>query len=99
MARWLTQICIMILVTGVAGCSSTVDEAQLRKSATVVQGDTLGLVEYLGRRGAFDYFRLQYNMGSQRVKLPVPNSIAVEPHPLGQKHFVVGPHAIDRWLP
>ena len=81
------------------GCARTMTTTELREASNTTAIDTLGSIYYLGRKGGHDYFRLQWNVGSQRVKVAFPNDVVPEPFPYGGTPIVVGPHGDDRWLP
>ncbi len=89
----------LLMLTVMSGCVATVSEGELRDFARTAQGDTLGMVHYLGRDDAYDYFRIHFNVGSKRVRIPAPNRVVTEPHPFGEKEKNAGLHALDGWLP
>ena len=99
--RLLISPLILCLLSTIlcAGCTTTVSEAALRNAAESTQGDTMGRVYYLGRDHGYDYFQINWNVGSEKLRIAVPNEVVLEPIPYGSDPVQVGPFASDRWLP
>ncbi len=65
------------------GCTTTLTERELKEQFDHARGDTLGRAVYLGRKNNYDYFRIDWNLGSTRYRIPVPNRFIDHPQPLG----------------
>jgi len=73
-------MCLLFVVC-VAGCTRTMTEQQLRAIARSTGGDTMGAVYYKGRKGGYDYFYVQWNVGSRTYRIPDRNWIVRIPMP------------------
>jgi len=93
----ITLACILV-----AGCSTVETESTLHSAAASAACDTLGMVYYKGRKKGYDYFRVQWNIGSKTYRLPVPNTVTEKPMPYTSKRdkwIVCGPHSLTSWTP
>jgi hypothetical protein len=100
MKPFIIVILISLLITGCV--SSVVTESELHQIAGRASCDTLGLVYYQGRKKGYDYFRVQWNVGTTRYRLTIPNAVTQEPMPYTSKRddwVVCGPHSLDSWTP
>ena len=98
----MKSILILINIIFLLSCSSTVAEETLKQEVESTQRDTLGTIYYMGRENNYDYFKAQWNVGSKKYKIKVPNSIVKEPMEYTGKQLkwkICGPHTLDRWLP
>ena len=79
-----------------------ITEQELRKQAQIIAGDTIGKVEYMGRKDNFDFYILRRNIGAGRYKIKVPNNVTKKPFPYSENKddwLNVGPFKEDGWLP
>lgn len=68
----MVKCIILLLVCGLFLCSCVpiATRAQLDAKMMHARGETLGETYYMGSQDGFHYFRIQYNLGSDDLKLP-----------------------------
>ena len=80
--RILTVLSFVTIGIFVAtGCSTTVGRSEYNRIVLSTTHDTLGCVYYKGRENGFDYFRAQWNLGSDDIRLDVNQSPITNPFP------------------
>jgi hypothetical protein len=64
----------VVLGIWMTGCTSTVNRAGLEQLVATTSKDTRGAVYYQGRKSGHDHFRLQWNVGTRHIRVPVAES-------------------------
>jgi len=88
----LRAISLLAVLCLLAGCVRTVSEERLGKIYLTTTGSTLGEVNYLGRKGGFDYFESRWSDESGRYRVVAPNKL------IGDQYFPHGTQRV-RWSP